>query len=43
LLLFTGWVEPTLLGKIFVGGQAVIVAVLAEFEFLGLRRYSRTQ
>jgi hypothetical protein len=43
LLLFTGWVEPTLLGKIFVGGQAVIVAVLAEFEFLGLRYHFRFQ
>jgi hypothetical protein len=42
LLLFTGWVEPTLLGKIFVVGQAVIVVVVAEFEFLGLRRYSRS-
>jgi hypothetical protein len=43
LLLFTGWVEPTLLGKIFVGGQALIVAVLAEVEFLGLRRVSRSR
>jgi hypothetical protein len=38
LLLVTGWVEPTILGEVFVLGQAVVVAVLAELEFLGLRR-----
>jgi hypothetical protein len=38
LLLLSGWVETTLLGECFVGGQALIVAVLAEVEFLGLRR-----
>lgn len=38
LLLFTGWIEPTLLGEVFVIGQAGIVAVLAELEFVGLRR-----
>lgn len=38
LLLFTGWIEPTLLGEVFVAGQAIIVAVLAELEFVGLRR-----
>lgn len=37
-LLALGWVEPTLLGKVFVVGQAVAVAVLAELEFFGLRR-----
>ncbi|GLZ88687.1 hypothetical protein Pres01_47380 [Metapseudomonas resinovorans] len=37
-LLAVGWVEPTLLGKVFVIGQAVAVAVLAELEFFGLRR-----
>ena len=37
-LLVLGWVEPTLLGKVFVIGQAVAVAVLAELEFFGLRR-----
>lgn len=37
-LLALGWVEPTLLGNIFVIGQAVAVAVLAELEFFGLRR-----
>jgi hypothetical protein len=38
LLLFTGWVEATLWGELFVILQAVVVAVLAELEFLGLRR-----
>jgi hypothetical protein len=38
LLLFSGWVEPGLLGEVFVIGQAVVVAVLAELEFVGLRR-----
>ena len=38
LLLVTGWVEPTILGEVFVLGQAAAVAVLAELEFIGLRR-----
>jgi len=38
LLLVTGWVEPTILGEVFVLGQAAVVAVLAELEFIGLRR-----
>jgi hypothetical protein len=38
LVLFTGWIEPTALGEVFVVGQAVIVAVLAELQFIGLRR-----
>jgi hypothetical protein len=38
LLLLFGWIEPTALGRTFVIGQAVIVAVLAELEFMGLRK-----
>jgi hypothetical protein len=38
LLLVTGWIEPTILGEVFVLGQAAVVAVLAELEFIGLRR-----
>jgi CHASE2 domain-containing sensor protein len=38
LLLLFGWIDPNLLGRTFVIGQAVIVAVLAELEFMGLRR-----
>jgi hypothetical protein len=38
LVLLLGWLEPTVLGEVFVVGQAVIVAVLAELQFVGLRR-----
>jgi len=38
LLLFTGWVQPNLLGYAFVIGQAGFVAVMAELEVIGLRR-----
>ena len=38
LVLLLGWLEPTALGEVFVIGQAVIVAVLAELQFIGLRR-----
>ena len=41
LLLTSGWVEPNLLGKAFVVFQALVVAVLAELEFFGLRRVGR--
>jgi hypothetical protein len=39
-LLVTGWVEPNMLGYAFVIGQAAVVAVLAELEYVGLRRGS---
>jgi hypothetical protein len=38
VLLFTGWVQPSLLGYLFVAGQAAFVAVIAELEYIGLRR-----
>lgn len=38
VLLFTGWVDPTLLGYIFVVGQALIVAAFAEMQYIGLQR-----
>lgn len=38
VLLFTGWVQPNLLGYLFVAGQAAFVAVMAELEFVGLRK-----
>jgi hypothetical protein len=38
VLLFSGWVQPTLLGHGFVVCQAVFVAVIATLEYLGLRR-----
>jgi hypothetical protein len=38
LLLFTNWVDPTLLGQVFVVIQAIVVAVFAETQYVGLRR-----
>ena len=38
LVLLLGWIEPTVLGEVFVVGQAAIVAVIAELQFVGLRR-----
>jgi hypothetical protein len=38
LLLLTRWVETTPMGEFFVIGQAVIVAIIAELELIGLRR-----
>jgi hypothetical protein len=38
VLLFTGWVQPNLLGYMFVAGQAAFVAVMAELEFIGMRK-----
>ena len=41
LILF-GWVQPTLLGHVFVIGQAAAVALFAELQFIGLRKAQRT-
>ena len=38
LLLLTGWIEANKLGVAFVIAQALVVAVLAELEYVGLRR-----
>ena len=38
LLLFTGWVELTTFGYVFVVVQALAVAGLAELQYFGLRR-----
>lgn len=38
LLLMSGWVAPTALGYAFVIGQALVVALLGELEYMGLRR-----
>jgi hypothetical protein len=38
LLLFTRWVQPTPFGELFVVAQALFTAVIAEVEFIGLRR-----
>ena len=38
LALAFGWLEPNALGHAFIIGQAIAVAVIAELQFLGLRR-----
>lgn len=38
LLLLSGWVAPTAAGTAFVLAQAAVVAILAELQFVGLRR-----
>lgn len=38
LLLVSGWVAPTALGYAFVIAQAVVVALLGELQYVGLRR-----
>jgi hypothetical protein len=40
VLLFTGWVAPNALGYAFVIAQAVVVAVLADLEYVGLKKSS---
>lgn len=38
VLLLSGWVQPNLLGYLFVAGQAAFVAVMVELEYIGLRK-----
>jgi len=38
LVLFSGWIQPNAFGIAFVLGQALVVAVLTELQFAGLRR-----
>jgi hypothetical protein len=38
LALAFGWLEPNALGQAFIIGQAIAVAVIAELQFVGLRR-----
>lgn len=37
-LLFTSWVQPNLLGQVFVAAQALSVAAIAELQYIGLKR-----
>jgi hypothetical protein len=39
-LLFSGAVTPNLLGEVFIAAQAIAVGVLAELQYIGLRRSS---
>lgn len=41
LVLVGGWVETNVLGELFIAAHALVCAVLAEAEFLGLRRSTR--
>jgi hypothetical protein len=38
VLLASGWTTPTLLGQVFVIGQALVVGLFAELQIMGLRR-----
>jgi hypothetical protein len=38
LLLLDGWIAPNALGFAFIAGQAFVVAVFAELQYVGLRR-----
>lgn len=40
-LLLSSWVAPNLLGSIFVIFQALVVAVFAELQYMGMRRTVR--
>ena len=37
-LLFSGWVNPNLLGEILVAMQAIAVGAFAELQYIGLRK-----
>lgn len=39
LLLASGWIAPNQLGTMFIAAQAVVVALLAKFEYDALRGY----
>ena len=39
-LLFSGWVNPNLLGEILVAMQAIAVGAFAELQYIGLRKSS---
>jgi hypothetical protein len=38
VLLMSGWVQPTAFGSAFIVTQAVAVGVLAELQYIGVRR-----
>jgi hypothetical protein len=40
-LLVLGWLQPTALGVAFVVGQAAIVGLIAEAQYVGLKRSDR--
>lgn len=38
VLLLSGWIQPNALGYAFVVAQALVVALFAEIQYMGLRR-----
>ena len=36
-----GWLQPTPLGNAFIIAQALFVGVMAELQFIGLKREAR--
>jgi hypothetical protein len=38
VLPYTGWIDPTLLGEIFIVGQAIVTVAFAELEYIGLQK-----
>ena len=36
-----GWLQPTTLGSAFIVAQALFVGVMAELQFIGLKREGR--
>lgn len=43
VLLLSGWLQPTGIGTAFVVLQAIVVAILAEMQFVGLKRSPASQ
>ena len=37
----SGWLQPTTLGTVFIVAQALFVGVMAELQFIGLKREGR--
>ena len=37
-LLFSQWLTPNLLGELFIAAQAIVVGVIAELQYIGMRR-----
>jgi len=41
-LLFGHWLSPNLLGEAMIAGQALAVGVIAELQYIGLRKCGMT-
>jgi hypothetical protein len=38
LVMTTGWIDPTAFGNAFIAAQAIVVALFADFQYVGLRK-----